>query len=88
MFYRIRSVSPLPETCLLVSFLDNTVKKYDMNTLIEKAPAFFPLREKLLFRQFQVNAGGYGVSWNDAVDLSCNELWEHGELQGQAGTMR
>ena len=81
MFYRIRSVSPLPERRLLVSFLDNTVKKYDMNPLIENNPSFFPLREKALFNQVQVDAGGYGVSWNDDVDLSSNELWENGEIQ-------
>lgn len=79
MFYRIRSVNPLPGKRLLVSFLDNTVKKYDMNALIENNPAFFPLREQALFNKVQVDAGGYGVIWSDDVDLSCNELWEHGE---------
>ena len=22
--------------------------------------------------------GGYGIIWNDDLDLSCDELWEHG----------
>ena len=81
MFYRIRSVNPLPERMILISFLDNTVKKYDMNQLIENNPSFFPLREKAVFDQVQVDAGGYGGSWNDDVALSSNELWENGEIQ-------
>lgn len=79
MFHRIRSVSPLPEKRLLVSFLDSSVRIYDMKPLIETHPAFFPLREQALFSQARVDAGGYAVIWNDDVDLSCNELWEHGK---------
>lgn len=32
-----------------------------------------------LFEQVKVDAGGYGISWNDEIDLSCNELYENGE---------
>ena len=28
----------------------------------------------------QVDAGGYGISWNDDLDLSCDELWENGTV--------
>ena len=31
-----------------------------------------------LFEQVKVDDGGYGVSWNDEIDLSCDELWENG----------
>ena len=72
MFYRIHSVNPLPNKHLLVCFLDNTVKQYDMEPLIRSIPAF-----QILVR---VDAGGYGVTWNDNLDLSCNELWEKGEI--------
>ena len=30
----------------------------------------------------KVDAGGYGISWNDNIDLSSNELWENGK-EGQ-----
>ena len=26
-----------------------------------------------------VDVGGYGIVWNDDVDLSCDELWENGK---------
>ncbi|MBQ4463666.1 MAG: DUF2442 domain-containing protein, partial [Eubacterium sp.] len=32
-----------------------------------------------LFNQVKVDSGGYGVSWNDQIDLECNDLWEYGE---------
>ena len=35
---------------------------------------------KGLFEQVQVDSGGYGISWNDDIDLSCNELWENGTV--------
>ena len=24
--------------------------------------------------------GEYGISWNDEIDLSCDELWENGYI--------
>ena len=31
-----------------------------------------------LFEQVRVDAGGYGIRWNDSKDLSCNELYQNG----------
>ena len=80
MFYRIHSVNPLPNKHLLVCFWDNTVKQYNMEPLIRSIPAFQILEEPVLFNHVRVDAGGYGVTWNDNLDLSCNELWEKGEI--------
>ncbi len=31
------------------------------------------------FAKFERNfRTGYGISWNDEIDLSCDELWENG----------
>ena len=30
------------------------------------------------FRCVAVDVGGYGIIWGDDLDLSCDELWEHG----------
>lgn len=32
-----------------------------------------------IFSMASVDVGGYGITWNDEVDLSSNELWEHGK---------
>ena len=31
-----------------------------------------------LFRQVQVDAGGYGISWNDDLDLDAEDIWDNG----------
>ena len=31
------------------------------------------------FACVSVDVGGYGIIWGDDLDLSCDELWEHGE---------
>lgn len=32
-----------------------------------------------LFASVKVDEGGYGVIWNDELDLSCDELYTNGE---------
>ena len=32
-----------------------------------------------LFSGVEVDVGGYGIVWNDDLDLSCDELFESGE---------
>ncbi len=31
-----------------------------------------------LFKQVKVDVGGYGIIWNDELDLECNELYFEG----------
>ncbi|MDM8531680.1 DUF2442 domain-containing protein [Anaerolineales bacterium HSG25] len=76
---RIKSVKPLPDYKLLVCFRNDVTKIYDCSDLL-KQPTFFLLRNKALFEAVQVDMGGYGISWNDELDLSEAELWRKGEL--------
>lgn len=79
MFHKINSVSPLPQFHLLVHFTDGSSRDYDMNPLLRKYPVFLPLRDiPKLFDQVAVDVGGYGISWNDDIDLDGSELWENG----------
>lgn len=82
MFYRVQSVQPVPDMALLVTFQNGQKKRYDVKPLLHRFPSFAQLQEeKGLFEQVQVDLGGYGISWNDEIDLSCNELWESGQKQ-------
>jgi hypothetical protein len=59
-----------------VQFLNGEQKEYDVKPLFKKWTAFQALsRVSGLFEQVHVDAGGYGISWNDDIDLSCNELY-------------
>lgn len=79
MFHKVTAVAPLPELRLLVHFSDGRAKEYDMAPLAETMDAFRPLKaDPVLFRQVSVDQGGYGISWNDDIDLDGSELWENG----------
>ncbi len=78
MFHRIESARALSAGKLHVVFADGTAKVYDTSNLAARHPAFSALSNAMLFNSVRVDSGGYGVSWNDDLDLSCNELWENG----------
>ncbi len=78
MFHKIKAVSPLPEYRLSVQFSEGVTKIYDVKPLFEKISAFKALENSTDFESVYVDVGGYGIVWNDEVDLSCDELWENG----------
>lgn len=78
MFHKVNSVSPMPNYKLSVHFWDGTTKVYDVKPLFAKWPVFETIHNEA-FGHVKVDQGGYGISWNDKVDLSCDELWEGGK---------
>lgn len=80
MFHKVKSINALPEYKLSVQFCEGVTKIYDITPLFEKLPVFkYFLTHEKDFYYVNVDAGGYGVIWNDDLDLSCDELWENGE---------
>lgn len=79
MFHKIKSVSAMKDYILYVQFCEGIIKEYDMTPLFEKIPAFSYFKKNPEeFFSASVDVGGYGISWNDELDLSCDELWENG----------
>ena len=79
MFHKIKNVSALPDYKLSVQFAEGVTKIYDVSPLFEKYSLFLPLKDNpILFSSVLVDQGGYGVVWNDDIDISCDELWENG----------
>ena len=78
MFHKIKNVSPLPECKLSVQFAEGVTKIYDVKPMFQKIPAFKSLESDNDFGGVYVDVGGYGIIWNDELDLSCDELWENG----------
>jgi hypothetical protein len=82
MFHKVKEVKALDNFKLQVRFEDMVVKIYDVVPLFDKWNVFKALQsDKDLFNAVKVDVGGYGISWNDDVDLGCNELWENGVVK-------
>ena len=82
MFHKVKNVKILRKYILEITFQNDVVKHYDVSVLFEKWKVFENLKNiDGLFEQVKVDQGGYGISWNDEIDLECEELWEHGKEQ-------
>ena len=79
MFVKITSLATLPDYILLVGFSTDEYKKFDIKPLIKKYPPFKALVEtEGLYEQAKIDVGGYGIVWNDYLDLSADGVYEQG----------
>ena len=79
MFHKIKAVTPLPGFILCVQFSEGVTKHYHVKPLFDRYPMFRPLQEDPeLFCAASVDVGGYGVVWNDDIDIACDELFFNG----------
>ena len=80
MFHKVKNEFVLHDYKLSVQISEGVTKLYDVKPLFDKIPAFkvFEKNPKK-FSEVTVDTGGYGIVWNDELDLSCDELWEHVE---------
>ncbi len=77
--HKVQQVTPMNDFTLLVTFVNQEQRRYDVKPLFKKWDAFLPLiNQDGLFKQVRVDTGGYGISWNDDIDLSCDELYFNG----------
>ncbi len=74
---KIKSVTPLKDRHLLVTFANGVQKLYDCNSIMNLERFQF-LKHEAFFKAVTVDPGGYGVSWDDEADLSEYELWNNG----------
>jgi hypothetical protein len=77
-FPKIKSVNVISSYTLEIVFDNNVKKIYDCTTLLEDEN-FKPLLDKSLFKNVQVDNFGYGILWNNQIDLSESELWLNGQ---------
>ena len=84
MYHKIEEVKVLPDYFIETRFLGGAVKKYDVKKLFIEFPQFRRFENDMeLFVDIQVDVGGYGVSWNDELDLDAETIWEDGILVEQ-----
>jgi hypothetical protein len=74
---KIAFVQPLENKKLLIKFFTGVEKIYDCAPLLNLEMFKF-LKNEAFFNNVKVDAGGYGISWNDDADISEYELWMNG----------
>ena len=74
---KILKARAVDDFTLVVEFTNQESKKYDIHQLLS-IPMFSPLRQPAFFKNFEIATGGYGIVWNEEVDISEHELWENG----------
>ncbi|MCT7953094.1 DUF2442 domain-containing protein [Ancylothrix sp. C2] len=62
---------------LLVKFTDDEFRQYNISKFLEN-PMFAKLHNPAFFKNFKIEEGGYGLVWDDDVDISEYELWQNG----------
>ncbi len=75
---RIRSVKTEGNKTLWVTFDNGVEKVYDCNPLLETEP-FRVLQNDAIFRKAHADTNGYGVIWDDDIDLAESEIWINGK---------
>ncbi len=83
---RILKAKAIDDTSLVIEFTNQEVKRYDISRLLD-IPMFSPLRQPAFFRDFKVEQGGYGVVWNEEIDISEHELWKNGVTLAQSADL-
>ena len=79
MFAKISCVATLPDYVLLVGFTSGEYKQFDLKPLIEKYAPFKSLKEVVgLYEQVKIDVGGYGLVWNDDLDIAADGIYEKG----------
>ena len=79
MFHTATNVSFLEDVTIEVTYRDGKVFKYDMSKLFLKYPQLEELRRnRQLFESGQIDPGGYGIVWNDKLDVDATGIYEDG----------
>lgn len=79
MYHFIKSLRTKDNHILIAIFKDGVEKQYDIRQLYEELPQFKVFEEDdTLFNSVILTPGGYGVYWNDNLDLDAEEIWYSG----------
>ncbi|MBX3043268.1 MAG: DUF2442 domain-containing protein [Ignavibacteriae bacterium] len=62
-----------------IVFESNQIKQYDFKNLLNDSN-FTKLKNFSYFKNLKVSVGGYGIEWDDELDLSESELWLNGQI--------
>ena len=78
LYPKATEVAAIPGHRLRVRFDNGEIRLYDFRPHLE-LDMFHLLKNEAFFRTVHLDAGGYGVSWNDDIDIAASELWLNGQ---------
>ena len=67
----------------IATFADGEVVSFDIKTLFERYPIFHALEDEQLFNSVVIDGVGFGISWNDDLDLSSEGIYSKGNHIGK-----
>ncbi|MDO5330930.1 MAG: helix-turn-helix domain-containing protein [Bacillota bacterium] len=79
MFHKITNLILLDNYIILVGFKGGEWRSFDLKPLMKKYPAFESLSAGGLYEKGRIDIGGFGIVWNDELDLSSEGIYEKGE---------
>lgn len=74
---KIKNAKAIQELILEVEFDNGIIKFYDFANFINKYKTY-DLSEFNFFKTFTIDSAGYGIIWNDEIDIAEAELWTNG----------
>lgn len=79
--HRIEEVAAKDNFIIEAKFFGGEIVQYDVKQLFPVLPGFKVFEVDMqLFACVRVDAGGYGISWNEKLDLDAETIWEDGVL--------
>ena len=78
MFHKIDDIILKDNLIIVVMFQNGITKSYDIKKILSKWEIFKELENNELYHMAKIDAGGLGISWNENIDLSSEEIWENG----------
>ncbi|MBR4452049.1 MAG: helix-turn-helix domain-containing protein [Clostridia bacterium] len=79
MFHKAVKIEYGKGTALFLTFQTGEVKEYDISVLFQKYPQMTALKNRRLFTSGKL-MGGYGIIWNDDLDLETETVYEEGKM--------
>ena len=80
MFHRAIDLKFIEDTEVEVTFRDGKVMRYDVSVLFDSIPSLRSLKSRELFTSGNLSPGGYGIIWNDDLDLDIETIYHDGNL--------
>lgn len=80
----ITKVEAQKNLLLIATFADGEIVCFDVKTMFEKHPVFKRLEDESLFNKVEIDGIGYGICWDDDLDLSADGIYLRGEHIGKS----